>query len=181
MGKAVAAIGKREALQLATKYMPRLHGDEMTPESALEACARRGGLPCLGAAEPLQGCLGCVGGRALLLSPVGPRACVRLCAHARALPCALLCACACALVGDRVWGRQAVPARPWIWAQAVHPASAWAWTTWTCAMLGMHVVYTREGVQTYTMTRPHIVNPLPAPHTTDHVYMRHPLPYLPYR
>lgn len=40
IGKAIAAIGKREQLQIATKYMPASHAppDEMSPAMVLEAC-----------------------------------------------------------------------------------------------------------------------------------------------
>ena len=39
VGKAIAAIGKRDELQIATKYMPTTHSDiEMTEEMVLAAC-----------------------------------------------------------------------------------------------------------------------------------------------
>eukprot|EP00947_MAST-08B_sp_MAST-8B-sp1_P003817 g3817.t1 len=52
VGKAVAAIGKRDEIVLATKYMPKLHdgGNTMTPEMAVEACrasCERLGVECV--------------------------------------------------------------------------------------------------------------------------------------
>jgi len=40
VGMGIAAVGQRDALQIATKYMPRLHApaDAMTPDMCIEAC-----------------------------------------------------------------------------------------------------------------------------------------------
>lgn len=38
VGKGIAAINKRDELQIATKYFPAFHGDTMTPEMVVEAC-----------------------------------------------------------------------------------------------------------------------------------------------
>lgn len=38
VGKGIAAVGDRKSLQIATKYLPASHGDEMTGESCIAAC-----------------------------------------------------------------------------------------------------------------------------------------------
>jgi aryl-alcohol dehydrogenase-like predicted oxidoreductase len=38
VGKAIASINKRDQIQIATKYYPAIHGDEMTPDMVVEAC-----------------------------------------------------------------------------------------------------------------------------------------------
>jgi aryl-alcohol dehydrogenase-like predicted oxidoreductase len=38
VGKAITAVGDRASLQIATKYLPSAHGDEMTAASCIAAC-----------------------------------------------------------------------------------------------------------------------------------------------